>query len=172
MAREPDKQGRGWRILLIASLALNLAVLGAIGGWMLRHGIGPERAHGPHSARLATLGGPLTHALDAEGRRAIASQLRGERGALEARRAALRQSFEALLTDLRARPFDPARMEARLEAQRAHVTDRLAAGHTALVAYLARMSDDDRAAYADRLEDQVQRWRRHHRHMRTFRSDP
>lgn len=166
MAQEPGKQGRGWRIVLVVSLALNLAVLGAIGGWVLRHGIGPDRAHGPHAARLATLGGPLTHALDAEGRATIAAQLRAERGAHAARRAALRASFEALLADLRAQPFDPARVEARLDTQRAQVTERLATGHALLVAHLAQLSHEDRAAYADRLEDHVRRWRRHHPHMR------
>ena len=35
MAGKPDRQGRGWRIALVVSLALNIAVLGAIGGWAL-----------------------------------------------------------------------------------------------------------------------------------------
>lgn len=166
MAGKPDRQGRGWRIALVVSLALNIAVLGAIGGWALRHGIGPDRGHGPHSARLATLGGPLTHALDREGRRDIARQLRGAPGTYRDRRAALRQSFEEVLGELRAQPFDPAGMAARLDAQRAQVTERLAAGHAALVAHLAAMNDAERAAYADRLEDHLRHWRQHHGRMR------
>ncbi|HAW45770.1 MAG TPA: hypothetical protein DCX34_00785 [Roseovarius sp.] len=165
MSEETGGQGRGWRIILIASLALNLLVAGVIGGWVVRHGIGPHRDHGPHSARLAQLGGPLTRALDAEGRVAIVARLHGEPGAQEARRAALRESFEALLADLRAQPFDAARVTARLDAQRAQVADRFEAGHAALVAHLAAMSDAERAAYADRLEENVRRWR-HHRHHR------
>jgi len=166
MSEASGKEGRGWRIALVVSLALNLAVMGATAGWVLRHGIGPHGAHPPHAARMAQMGGPLTHALDAEGRRAVAVQLRGERGEREARRAALRESFAALLDDLRAQPFDPAQLEARLAAQRTQVAGRLEAGHAALVAHLDAMSDSGRAAYADRLEDTLRRWRWHRRHHR------
>lgn len=166
MAGTPGKSGRGWRVVLIVSLALNLAVLGVIGGWILRHGIGPHGAHGPHAARLAQMGGPLTHALDSEGRRAVAVQLRAERGARSAHRAALRESFEALLADLRAQPFDPHRVETRLAAQRAQVAGRLEAGHAALVVHLSELSDTARAAYADRLEENLHQWRGPHRHHR------
>ncbi len=164
--QDRGRPGRGWRIVLIVSLALNLAVAGAIGGWVLRHGIGARADHGPHSARLANLGGPLTHALDTEGRAAIAARLRAQGEAQETRRAALREGFEALLGDLRAEPFDPARVAAHLEVQRAQVADRLKAGHTALVAHLAQMSTPERAAYADRLEERVRRWRHHDGHRR------
>jgi hypothetical protein len=164
MVEETRKAGRGRRVVLVASLALNLAALGAVGGWVLRHGIGPDHRHGPHAARMAQMGGPLTRALDAEGRDAVAAQLRGDRAAQKARRAALQASLMGLLADLRARPFDPARVEARLAAQRAQVTGRLEAGHEALLAHLAGMSDAGRAAYADRLEQTVHRWpQRHHR---------
>jgi uncharacterized membrane protein len=167
MSEETGRQGRGWRVVLIVSLALNLAVLGAIGGWALRHGVGWAGDHGPQAARLAQMGGPLTHALDADGRRAIAAELRGARAEREARRAALRESFAGLLADLRAQPFDPARVEARLAIQRAQVAGRLDSGHAALVAHLAAMSDAGRAAYADRLEEGLRRWRwHHHRHHR------
>lgn len=164
MPEETRETGRGWRVVLVASLALNLAVLGAAGGWVLRHGLGPDHRHGPHAARMAQMGGPLTRALDAEGRDAVAAQLRSDGAAQGARRAALRASLEALLADLRARPFDPARVEARLAAQRAQVTGRLEAGHAALLTHLAGMSDAGRAAYADRLEETLRHWRaRHHR---------
>jgi len=166
MSEQSGTQGRGWRIVLILSLALNLLVLGVLGGWVLRHGFGPHGVHGPHAARVAQMGGPLTHALDAEGRAAIAERMRAERGAHGARRMALRESFEALLDDLRAQPFDPARVEARLAAQRAQVAGRLEAGHGALVAHLAATNDAARMAYADRLEENLRRWRwplRHHR---------
>ncbi|MFB9150721.1 periplasmic heavy metal sensor [Roseovarius ramblicola] len=164
MSEQSGNHGRGWRVVLILSLALNLVVLGAIGGWVLRHGIGPHGAYGPHAARMAQMGGPLTHALDAEGREAVAARLRDGRGAHAARRAALRESFEALLSDLRAQPFDPAPVEARLAAQRVRVAERFEAGHAALVAHLMAMSDAGRSAYAGRLEENVRRWRhRHHR---------
>lgn len=164
MSDETAEKGRGLRIALFLSLALNLVVMGAIGGWVLRHG---SDVQGLHAARLAQLGGPLTHALDAEGRRAVAQQLRNERDRQEARQKALRESFAGLLADLRAQPFDPVRVEARLAAQRTHVTGRLEAGHAALVAHLVAMGNERRAAYADRLQENLGRWRWHHgRHHR------
>lgn len=163
---EQGRPGRGWRIALIVSLALNLLVAGVIGGWVLRHGIGPQRTHMPHFARLAQLGGPLTHALDAEGRAAVAARLRAERGTREARQAALREGLTALLADLRAEPFDPNAVAARLDAQRAQVAGRFEAGHAALVAHLAGMNAAERAAYADRLEEKLRRWRRQDTHDR------
>ena len=165
MAQDGGGMTRGWRIVLIVSLALNLLVAGAIGGWVLRHGIGPHRAHIPHPVRMAQMGGPLTHALDAKGRAAIATTLRKDRGSREARRAALREGFEALLADLRAQPFDSNAVAARLAAQRALVAGRLTDGHAALVAHLAQMTAAGRAAYADRLEEKLRRWR-HHKHDR------
>ena len=149
---------RGWRVVLIVSLALNLAVAGALGGWGLRHGIGHGN-HGAQSARMAQMAGPLTRALDAGARADIAARLRADDGARAARRAALREGFIALLAALRAQPFDPDALAARLSAQRAQVSERLEAGHAALVAHLAAMTATERAAYADRLEEKLRRWR-------------
>jgi len=161
MAQDSQDGGgmaRGWRIVLIASLTLNLAVAGALGGWVLRHGIGHGN-HSPHSARMAQMGGPLTRALDDEGRADIAVRLRADGGSRAARRAALREGFTALLAALRAQPFDPDAVAARLSAQRAQVAERLEAGHAALVSHLVAMTATERAAYADRVEEKLRRWR-------------
>ena len=96
------RDGRLIRILLVASLALNLLVVGLAAGWALRH------AGGAHPSRLDMAGGPLTRALSTEDRHRIGQQMRAAWRAADDGRGDLRDSYDALLADLRAVPFDPA----------------------------------------------------------------
>ncbi|KNX42934.1 hypothetical protein ROTO_05810 [Roseovarius tolerans] len=152
-----DKPGPGrWmRVLLVVSLAVNLAVVGVVAGWALRHG----GHHGHHPSRLDMAGGPLTRALSDEDRRAIGQRMREvwrERGG---NRAGIRSSFDALVVDLRAVPFDPDRVAERMREQREGFAARFEMGQEVLIAHLAAMSDADRAAYADRLEARIEDYR-------------
>lgn len=152
-----DKPGPGrWmRVLLVVSLAVNLAVVGVVAGWALRHG----GHHGHHPSRLDMAGGPLTRALSDEDRRAIGQRMREvwrERGG---NRAGIRSSFDALVVDLRAVPFDPDRVAERMREQREGFAARFEMGQQVLIAHLAAMSDADRAAYADRLEARIKDYR-------------
>lgn len=149
-----DKPGPGrWmRVLLVVSLAVNLAVVGVVAGWALRHG-------GHHPSRLDMAGGPLTRALNDEDRRAIGQRMREvwrERGG---NRAGIRSSFDALVVDLRAVPFDPDRVAERMREQREGFAARFEMGQDVLISHLAAMSDADRAAYADRLEARIKDYR-------------
>lgn len=152
-----DKPGPGrWmRVLLVVSLAVNLAVVGVVAGWALRHG----GHHGHHPSRLDMAGGPLTRALSDEDRRAIGQRMREvwrERGG---NRAGIRSSFDALVVDLRAVPFDPDRVAERMREQREGFAARFEMGQDVLISHLAAMSDADRAAYADRLEARIKDYR-------------
>jgi uncharacterized membrane protein len=134
------------RVLLVLSLALNLAVAGMVIGAMVTGG--PHR--GP--ARIDMSLGPLGRALSPEDRRAVVQDLRGS-GALGgmdrgARRAALAET----VTLLRAEPFDPEALARGFAAQRDSGGRVLEAGHAALVARIATMTPRERAALADRLE--------------------
>lgn len=146
------------RALLVVSLALNLAVVGLAAGWVLRHG-GSHNAH--HPSRLDMAGGPLTRALSEADRREIG---RAMRAAWRARANAdtapsIGSSFDALVEDLRAVPFDPDRVAAQMRAQRDGFAARFEMGQEVLIAHLARMSEVERAAYADRLEAQIAEYR-------------
>jgi len=153
--------GRWMRVLLVVSLAVNLAVVGAVAGWVLRHG----GHHGHHPSRLDMAGGPLTRALSDADRREIGRRMREvwrERGG---GRMQMRASFDALVADLRSVPFDPGRVAQRLRQQREGFAARLEMGQEVLIGHLSQMSDAERAAYADRLERQIEVFRmRHVRH--------
>jgi len=156
--RDPQgKPGTGhWmRLLLVVSLAANLAVVGVVAGWALRHG----GHHGHHPSRLDMAGGPLTRALSDADRREIGQRMRQVWRETRSDRADIGASFDALVSDLRAVPFDPAQVEQRMQQHRERFAARFAMGQEVLLDHLAAMSDADRAAYADRLEQRIREYR-------------
>lgn len=147
------RDGRLMRILLVTSLALNLSVVGLAAGWALRH------AGDAQPSRLDMAGGPLTRALSSEDRREIGQKMREAWREADGRRRDLRDNYDALLADLRAVPFDPARVSERMRQHRARFADRFEMGQDVLVTHLSNLSDADRRAYADRLEDRINAYR-------------
>jgi uncharacterized membrane protein len=147
------RDGRLMRLLLVASLALNLLVVGLVAGWALRHG--GDR----HPPRLEMAGGPLTRALSPEDRHEIAREMRETWRAADGGRADLRDNYDALVADLRAVPFDANQVADRMRQHRARFAVRFEMGQEVLVRHLTEMSDADRRAYADRLEERIQAYR-------------
>ena len=134
---------RQMRFVCFGSLALNFALIGLIGGALIT---GPgggtgERWHGA----------PLISALPDD----LRAGLREDRPQRDpdARRA----RFGALMDALRADPFDPAALAEMLQEQRAEGAARGARVEAVLIAALAQMSPAERAAYADRLADNLRR---------------
>jgi len=150
---DETRTGKGVRIALIVSLALNLLVVGVIGGAMLS---GDRWQHrGP--PRMQAMGGPLTRALAPDDRRALAREMRAAHHDRAWSRQRLREDFTGLVADLQATPFDPQAVEARLARIQDGVDERIGKGQAMLVARLARMDDAERAAYAERLQVELQR---------------
>lgn len=143
------------RLVLVASLAFNLLVIGMVGGAVLSGG-------GPGAAREAArdFGGmPFARALGPEDRRALMRDLGRERGALRESRDALRQRFVSLLAVLRADDFDRDALDAIVADQRAAGEARQRLGERLVLDRIAAMSPEARRAYADRLEADVRRLR-------------
>ncbi|WP_299678991.1 periplasmic heavy metal sensor [uncultured Roseobacter sp.] len=141
------------KILLGVSLALNLAVVGLIGGAVLRHGDG--KGMGPRSTGFGAYGLPYMMALPREDRRQIGRVIRS--GADLPDRSARRALYRDVLSALRATPFD-AGVLAAAAARQAETT--IAVQKTAQAAWLdvvAGMSDAERSAYADAVEDVLRR---------------
>ncbi|WP_417725862.1 periplasmic heavy metal sensor [Roseovarius sp.] len=159
MAEQHDTAGQmtPWvRALLVVSLALNLAVAGLAAGWALRHS---GNYSGHHPSRLDMVGGPLTRALSDEDRQKISRAMRAAWRAHAGTGPSIGDSFDALVIDLRAVPFDADRVAAQMRAQRDGFAARFEMGQVALMAHLAQMSNAERAAYADRLEAQIADYR-------------
>ncbi len=151
----PAKQGcPGWvRGLLVASLALNLLIVGAVIGAVVSGG-GP--GHGRDVAR-ETRGTPFVRALSPDDRRKVVRGMVAERRSLREGRDDLRDGFEGLLQALRADSFDEDAIRGSLERQRQAMRKGNEVGEKVLVARLAEMTAEERRAYADRLEAQIRR---------------
>lgn len=150
---DPPK-ARPWvKILLFASLALNLAVVGLVAGALLS---GPrDRDRNPI---LRDLGfGPFVSALPNADKRALTNALREQAGPFRENRRELRRSMEAILDALRQDPFDAEAFSALIEDQRRWILRRQDIGAEALVARISEMTPAERAAYADSLSERLRK---------------
>ena len=141
----------GWA--LAVSVCLNLALIGAAGGALLRHGPpGPPPGPPPGGGAVDpwTLR-KVIRMLPEEERDAVRGLLRDRRPEFEALGPQRRAARQAAAAALEARPFDPAALEAALDASRAaeragrDVIDRV------FVEFATRLSDDMRATLAEEM---------------------
>ncbi len=157
---------RGWiTVVLFISLALNLAVAGLAIGAALRHDDIRDRA----SVRSDPFGGPYTGALSREDRRAIWREMRAMHAEGRPARADIRADFDAVVQALRAEPYDPATVQIIVERQFQAGLERQQIGQELLLQRIARMDATARAAFADRLEERLERrdsWREQRRNAR------
>lgn len=143
--------GRGVRIALAVSVALNLLVIGLVAGAMLRDG-GPRGRMAGDPAF-----GPFTEALAPEDRAALRQEFVQRIPEMRDMRRQMRTDFAALLEALRAEPFDAGAVRGLIEAQSARMAGRLQVGQELLVARIEAMTPEARAAFADRLESRLRR---------------
>lgn len=142
-----------WRRAFWALLALNLALVGLMGGAALR-GMGEGRMR-------PDLGfGPFSEALGPEAHQRMRAAFMGHRPDLKARRDQRRAETEALLGALRAEPFDPSAFETALGQMAGRAEQEAALGRQLLAAEVRQMSGAERHAFADRLEQVLRRGRR------------
>lgn len=135
---------RNWmKWALVASLGLNLAAAGLIGGALLK---GPPPGPGMslwHYAR----------SLPEPYRDDLGRALRDNRADWIGPREALRGQREAFAAVLTTEPFDAAAATEILAAQAEQMGSLAARGNAILVGQIARMSPEERAAYAKALKE-------------------
>lgn len=151
MVEKTSKSGRWKRVVLVSSLALNLVIVGIVGGAMLNGG--PK--NGPQRFDLTV--GPLTRSMDEQHREAVREALH-DSGAFQRReRNAMRADNAAMIAALRAETFDRDLFHEVLVRQR----NRLQAGQDAVLGAIStqvgEMTAQERAAFADRVEEQLRR---------------
>lgn len=148
------RPGRGLRIALVLSLALNFLIVGAVVGFVA---VGKDRREGM-SPGLRALGlGPILPALSMEDRRALFERIRDNRDRLAVESRPFGRSIQAFTQTLRAEPFDRAAAEAALRAQRDHGAALQAEGHALLLDQLEAMTPEARAELAGRIETALRR---------------
>ena len=150
----PATRTPGWvKAALAVSVALNLGIAGmALGAWL---GDGPGHGRGASDLSFGLFG----DALDREDRRALRTAFETRMPGMMQDREAARAELAALLAALRAEPGDDAALTAALRAIEDRLSGRLAMGRTLLEEHILSMTQDRRAAFADRLERVLQRGR-------------
>lgn len=152
-ATGPAPRGTRWlRIALIASLTLNLLILGIVGGAAFRFWRNPPR---PPVAEVGF--GPYTEALDPKDRRALRDAFVAQMPGLRDLRRESRNDVRDLIAALRADPWDPDAARAVLAKRVKRTGERLELGQTLLLARLDSMTPADRQAFAGRLEEMQRR---------------
>lgn len=133
---------RAWvKWALVASLGLNLALAGLIVGAIAK---GPP---GPPPAGLWSYGRALPEPYRSDLGRALRQSRRDWAGP----RDALRGQRDALAAALTADPYDPAAVAAVLAREPRMIDQLVARGSGLLLDQIARMSPQERAAYAQAL---------------------
>ena len=151
MAEMTAKSSRLQKRLLVASLALNLVVIGLAAGTFLLAG-GKDAPQ-----RFDLTAGPMTRAMDVERRGALRDALRESGAFRPADRSQMRADAVALLQTVRAETFDDVAFREALDRQRARLDVGQAAVMDALTQQISDMTLDERVAFADRLEEQMRR---------------
>ncbi len=144
--------GKGLRIALAVSVALNLAVAGLFAGSFLKD----HEDGGPRGVREIGFG-PFSEALSRDDRKALRRALLARMPEMRQARQEAAQNAQTLLGVLRADPFDPAQLAAVLEAQRVRMAGRFEVGQSLMRDLLVAMTPEARRAFADRLEKRLQK---------------
>lgn len=145
------KSPRWMRVLLVCSLALNLAVAGLVAGAVWRG------APVARQVERAGVFGPLPEALTPERRAEFTEQVREASPEFRDNRRAVRQAFQGVLAAIRAEPFDRASLEAALAVQETALKGRQRLAVDVIVTQISDMDAAEREAFADRLQTMVRR---------------
>lgn len=152
----PNKTGRGVRIALFVSLAVNLLILGLVGGAVLdnRGKIGPRADLGPAmEAGMVPFGQAMTRSQ----RREFVGEMESRNGELRSNRGRVREQMTSLISAISAVPFDPeALTDAFIQAQQT-LGERQRISAEVLVGRIAAMTDDERAEFVEKLEKSFRR---------------
>ncbi|MHA3977629.1 periplasmic heavy metal sensor [Halovulum sp. GXIMD14794] len=135
---------------LTVSLAVNLAVIGLVGGAMLR---GPDA---PPPVNLPIEGfRDISAAMSEPDREALREDLRARRTDIRKTWTTIRAQNEAFLEALRAEPFQPAAVAEVLDAQAAQWEAFGAGTREILVQRIDAMTPEARVQFADMLEQRL-----------------
>jgi|GEM_PF-6561854 len=132
-------------IVLVVSLAVNFF----IAGMFFAH---PGRPHfgmmGPRGENTVFVHG-APGGLSREGREIIRQSLEGQGASIREHAEAMSKAQDAIRKALRARPFDPAALDAAQDQMRQAVDAVQTAMQSRIAQVAAKLSDEDRAALAD-----------------------
>ena len=142
------KQRNLWKILFGISLAINLLIIGALGGALSRAGKGPMIQH-------RASGSLYMRALNFEDKKVLRKKLLRNKDSRKIIRAKEHSSYSSAVKILKKDPFDRKAFEDLLDEQTRYSKSKLSSARAALVAQIANMTKEERLVYSQRLEDLV-----------------
>ena len=152
-----------WRLdprnlVLLASLAFNLLVLGAVGSHLLFERPHRERYSGP--AYTDILPRSFFLALDPERRRALADRFADDRKAFRDGRRDMREAALKVAETLRAEPYNAAETEAALARYDAFSRTMIDRGSQVSRGLVATLTPEERVMLANQIRDRIEQRRR------------
>ena len=149
MSASTDLKPRNlWKILFGISLALNLLIVGALGGAMLRVGKGPVVKH-------RASGNLYMRALNFEDKKALRKELFKNKDSPKVVRAKEHSSYSSAVKILRKYPFDQKAFEDLLDQQTKYSKSRPSLARAVLITKIENMTKKERLIYSKRLEDLI-----------------
>ena len=142
------KQRNLWKILFGISLAINLLIIGALGGALSRAGKGPMIQH-------RASGSLYMRALNFEDKKALRKKLFRNKDSRKIIRAKEHSSYSSAVKILKKDPFDRKAFEDLLDEQTRYSKSKPSSARAALVAQIANMTKEERLVYSQRLDDLV-----------------
>lgn len=166
VTEKPKNGRRGRRILLIASLALNVVVVCvAIGAFVgIRNHDGPSMEAGRFSA-------VYVRALEHEDRRAIGKHIRKAYRADRSDRQADRDRVVQMVAVLKADPLDATALRNVRQALDESAQRRRMVAFDVWLGYVEKMTNEQRTAYADRMQNVLEHRGHSHKRDKYKRSD-
>lgn len=161
MAEKSDvrRMSRGWKWVLGLSLALNLLIVGAIGGTIWRFNAKDGGDRRGHIEALAS-GVPYVRALPRDARRALGRKLRRDRADLP-QRSERRALYQQMIDTLRQEPFDADAASEILATQAETAQTVQARAQSGWLEIVTEMNPEERAEVAERLEEGLKKRRGH-----------
>lgn len=141
-----QKPNKAMQIILVLSLALNVAVIGAVAGLALS-----SQNQRSMPQRVSFEFGAIGRVLDRKDRRAIGDEIR-KNGPRPMSRNAQSAQVGEIADALRATPFDPDLLTSLMAEMRDQSSRVQQNAQTAFVAHITAMSPEDRVELADRMD--------------------
>lgn len=164
MSDAPAQKARRWSwlwIVLIVSLAINLAIAAAI---VAHQTVGPHRHRsitGPGFTQI--LPRAFFRDLDRDRRDELVGELREHRKGFRALRKSLREKARDVASALRAEPYDEAAVTKALQVYEAEAQTMVGRGRDIAGNFFKRLTPEERKLIADQIERKTmskRRWKR------------
>ena len=152
--KKAPKPGKALKLILFASLVVNLLIIGLVVGAISSRG-GHDKAGAPPFRDFGL--GPFASVLTDTQRDKFRDEFKTRSGDLRENRKRLEREVVRLIEAMRAEEFDPNTVAQILENQRNNVLRVQEFGHSLFVDALSDLSDEERRALADRIEEKLRK---------------